>query len=318
MAVDRHSTLADLCARLSRSLLNGRPFTLKYRLPHEDLDSLISVSTDEDLENMIEEYERMSSTTSPLKPSRLRLFLFFSKPETTASMGALVDDAKSETWFVDALNNSDLLPRNLSDSATMDCLLTLDRVVRGSDSCNDLQAQQVDSTSEHTNDQQQTMKNVTHEVVQTMSDSPMVLENSSSFGSSSSSSPSTANLPPIRVRVNNENEGRLKDQRIGIEEQFAHVSYAPPSIPTMVMTTSGTVVTSAVSNPATVSGEITNRVFSDDEKSDHGVSAGFRKPPLAPLQPVQHKAGAGFSLASPDSVARYFLIFLNIFRIRKS
>ncbi|XWS50773.1 hypothetical protein CRYUN_Cryun12cG0116700 [Craigia yunnanensis] len=55
IAVDRHCSLSAFCARLSRALLNGRPFTLKFQLPNEDLDSLVSVNTDEDLENMIEE-----------------------------------------------------------------------------------------------------------------------------------------------------------------------------------------------------------------------------------------------------------------------
>ncbi|KAL0462314.1 UNVERIFIED_CONTAM: hypothetical protein Slati_0119000 [Sesamum latifolium] len=57
VVVDRHSSLAELHSRLSHILLNGRHFSLKYQLPNEDLDSLISLSTDEDLENMmIEEY----------------------------------------------------------------------------------------------------------------------------------------------------------------------------------------------------------------------------------------------------------------------
>lgn len=139
VVVDRNSSLADLCARLSRSLLNGRPFTLKYQLPTEDLDSLITVSTDEDFDNMIDEYDRTASV-SPLRPSRVRVFLFFNMPETAMSMGNLLEDAKSETWFVDALNNAEILPRGHSDSATMGCLVNLDGVVN-SDSCSNLEAQ---------------------------------------------------------------------------------------------------------------------------------------------------------------------------------
>ncbi|KAJ0104780.1 hypothetical protein Patl1_19210 [Pistacia atlantica] len=54
VVVDRHSSLSSLCTRLSRSLLHGRSFTMKYQLPNEDLDSLVSITTEEDLENMIE------------------------------------------------------------------------------------------------------------------------------------------------------------------------------------------------------------------------------------------------------------------------
>lgn len=295
VVVERHSCLSELCARLSRTLLNSRPFTLKYQLPSEDLDSLISVATDEDLENMIEEFDRTVSV-SPLRPSRLRLFIFFAKPETAASMGALLDDAKSETWFVDALNGSGLLPRNFSDSATMDCLLSLDGV-RGNDSSNDLEGQGNHFLGDNNI---QVTKNV-HDL-HSMPDSPMV-ENTSSFGSSSSS-PSMSNLPPIRVRFDDNVARTQQDQKVGIEEQFAQISFAPPSHPTAMEAASyGTVTSTAQGNTMAVSGENMNRVFSDDEKSNHGAPVGFRKPPL-PLQPVQTQKPGGFGLPSPDSVAR--------------
>lgn len=305
VVVDRHSSLSDLCSRLSRTLLDGRPFTLKYQLPNEELDSLISVTTDEDLDNMIEEYDRTTSV-SPLKPSRLRLFLFFSKPETVASMGSLLNDAKSETWFVDALNNAGILPRGLSDSATMDCVLHLDGA-RVSDSCNDVEAEAEAEAEIYTNtDNNKQVKSNVHDL-HSMPDSSMV-ENSSSYGSSSSS-PSISNLPPIRVRV--------EDQKVGMEEQFAQVTFAPsglkqddgfgllnapvPPLPTAVAAASTTVASTAAIHPI-------NRVFSDDEKSDHGMPVGFRKPPL-PLQTAHLKAGiGGYSLPSPDSVARYCLL----------
>ena len=320
VVVDRHSSLSDLCSRLSRTILDGRPFTLKYQLPNEDLDSLISVTTDEDLDNMIEEYDRTTSI-SPLKPSRLRLFLFFSKPETAASMGSLLDDAKSENWFVDALNNAGILPRGLSDSATVGCVLNLDGV-RSSDSCNDLKAQ----ADIHNNKE---VKNINVHDMHSVPDSPMV-ENTSSYGSSSSS-PSMSNLPPIRVRVEDNGAMVLQDQKVGIEEQFAQVSFAPsgfkqqdegfghlnahaPPLPTVVNATSTTMASTAINNTMVVSNETVNRGFSDDERSDHGVPVGFRKPPL-PLQTVHMKANGigGYSLPSPDSVARYILNFYQLF-----
>ncbi|KAG2302102.1 hypothetical protein Bca52824_030753 [Brassica carinata] len=178
VVVDRNSSLSSLVTRLSNTLLNGqRSFTLKYQLPTEDLDSLISVTTDEDLDNMIEEYDR---TMGSNKPSRLRLFLFAAKKpdEATQSMGQILESsAKSDDWFLDALN------RGFSKSGDKD---------------NDgKQLQQLN-----------------------LPDSPM-LDTSSSFGSTSSS-PSLANLPPIRVHV--EEGGGVKgvhDQKLGIEEQFA-------------------------------------------------------------------------------------------------
>ncbi|KAJ6418555.1 hypothetical protein OIU84_001837 [Salix udensis] len=294
VAIDRNSSLATLSSRLSRTLLNGRPFTLKYQLPQEDLDSLVSVTTDEDLDNMIEEYDRINASSSALSPSRIRLFVFFSKPETAASMGSLLDDAKSETWFVDALNGSGLIPRNLSDSATLECLVTL-----GSDQDLEAQAEGVEGENKKAKNE------LFHEVHTTLSDSP-VMEKNSSFGSSSSS-PSMTSLPPIRVRV--------EDPRVGFEEQFAQMTYAqvvqknddgygllsapPPPIPVSISAVGAAIST----NPAGGSSENLNRLLSDDERSDQGVPISFRKPPLPVLQPVPHKPGAYHNLPSPDSVA---------------
>ncbi|KAJ0106205.1 hypothetical protein Patl1_19209 [Pistacia atlantica] len=183
-------------------------------------------------------------------------------------MGSLLDDAKSETWFVDALNGSGLLPRGLSDT-TMDCLLNLDND-------NDLEAP---TEADHNRE----VKNVAHEVHYSMPDSPIV-ETSSSFGSSSSS-PSMSNLPPIRVRV--------EDQKNGMEEKFAQMSFAHSGLQKQ---DDGLVVHSVASS------ENSSRISSDDERSDHGNPVRLRKPPL-PLQPVHHKAGTAYNLPSPDSVA---------------
>ncbi|KAM5570508.1 hypothetical protein ABKV19_011252 [Rosa sericea] len=300
VVADRHSSLSDLCSRLSRTLLNGRPFSLKYQLPTEDLDSLISVTTDEDLDNMVEEYDRTSSAASPLKPSsRLRLFLFFGKPETAASMGALLDDAKSESWFVDALNGSGLMPRNLSDSAaTMDCLLT-----GGSDSCNDLEAAAV-SQGDFFGDHNSGKPSVVVQEVHSISESAFVESNTSSSGSSSSS-PCLSNLPPIRVRMDGNVAGVVQGQKqAGIEEQFAQISFA--AAPTMAAAGGSSTNPMAVSSGG---GETMNRINSEDDISGQNVPVGFRKPPLPMLLQPQHfkqgggGGGGGYSLPSPDSVA---------------
>ncbi|XVF09533.1 hypothetical protein REPUB_Repub07fG0102100 [Reevesia pubescens] len=293
VAVDRNCSLSAFCTRLSRALLNGRPFTLKYQLQSEDLDSLVSVATEEDLENMIEEYDRL--TASSVTSSRIRLFLFFKKPDTASSMGPLLNDAKSETWFVDALNGSGLIPRGNSDSATMETrLLNLD---------GEFEAQGVKEKNKQAKN-----NNAVHEVQCSLPDSPMV-EKTSYFGSSSSS-PSMSNLPPIRVRVDQDGGAKVLDQRVGIEEQFAQISFAtnihkqdngyaaavsaPPPHSVSVAT--------AMVTPAGGSSDNLNRILSDDERSDQGVPVGFRKPPL-PLQPVQQKACGTYNLPSPDSVA---------------
>ncbi|GKV27758.1 hypothetical protein SLEP1_g36893 [Rubroshorea leprosula] len=42
---------------------------VKYQLPNEDLDALISVTTDEDLENMMDEYDRLAQNQNRGQPS---------------------------------------------------------------------------------------------------------------------------------------------------------------------------------------------------------------------------------------------------------
>nr|DAD38950.1 TPA_asm: hypothetical protein HUJ06_013272 [Nelumbo nucifera] len=190
VVMDRHSSLADLSACLSGSLLNGRSFTLKYKLPNEDLNSLISITTNEDLENMIEEYDCTSALF--LKPSRLWLFLFPSKPDSASSIGSLLDDFKSENWFIEALNGVGILLRGLlSNSTSFNCLLSLDGA--HVDSSIDVEAQIKELGGNKLVKPGQD--------VQSMPNSPM-LEMNSSFGSTSTS-PSISNLPPIQVHVEN-------------------------------------------------------------------------------------------------------------------
>lgn len=71
--VDRNIKFSDLVEKLSSTMFADACF--KYQLPGEDLNDLISVHNDDDLENMMVEYDRMCRA-SPKQPVRLRLFLF--------------------------------------------------------------------------------------------------------------------------------------------------------------------------------------------------------------------------------------------------
>ncbi|CAL9132311.1 unnamed protein product [Musa textilis] len=320
VVVDRHSSLADISAKLSRKLLGGRPFSLKYQLPNEDLDSLISVTTDEDLENMIDELDRISATIAAAasggggstRSSRLRLFLFPSKSESAPSstIGSLLDESKSETWFVDALNSAiggmgmDGLPRGHSaDSATVDSLLGLE------DNSSVHSRRGGGGAASHPEPEQLVLPRpdsagkLARQDVHSVPDSPM-LDTTSSFGSTSSA-PSLSNLPPIPVPT----DDRYADHRIsGLDDHLAHMNlssdsatsqrpddgfkepiYAhhlqvPPPIPIPI---------ASDSIPAISASENSNRVFSDDEKSDHGV----RKPPQPP-KPTQVDAPSSDAASS--------------------
>ncbi|KAH6764629.1 hypothetical protein C2S52_013594 [Perilla frutescens var. hirtella] len=107
VAVHRHTSFSALLSKLSK-LSGTTNISIKYQLPNEDLDALITVTADEDVENMMEEYDRLSlSQSQSQKSARLRLFLFpvENNDSRASSINSLLDgSAKRESWFVDVLN----------------------------------------------------------------------------------------------------------------------------------------------------------------------------------------------------------------------
>ncbi|OIS96313.1 PREDICTED: uncharacterized protein LOC109236250 [Nicotiana attenuata] len=295
VVVDRLSSLYDIHARLSHTLLNGNKFAIKYQLPNEDLDSLVSVTSDEDLQHMIEAYDRAMLVSPNLKPSRLRLFLFLEKIETAASMGCLLDDAKSETWFVDAFNNAGFISRGLSDSAAVDNLLELHNIP-DNDSFADLEAQNHESLG----------KNAIQEVNSTMPDSPMV-DTTSSFESTVSSQ-SIRNLLPVAVKgEDNHMNATFQDQILGLYERFSHINVASNEqklddgynhLPAAVAPALPTVIGGA--DAMLSAGFVKSTAANDDEKTDHVAPTRLRKLLLRSLS-IQKKNGDGYILPSPDS-----------------
>ncbi|KAK7319592.1 hypothetical protein RJT34_04315 [Clitoria ternatea] len=121
VAVHRSISFSALILKLSK--LSGMSnITAKYQLPNEDLDALISVTTDEDVENMMDEYDRVAHNQNP-RSARLRLFLF---PEgevnsRASSISSLLNgSANRENWFLDALNGGvSGLERGRSEASSM-------------------------------------------------------------------------------------------------------------------------------------------------------------------------------------------------------
>ncbi|KQK19312.1 hypothetical protein BRADI_1g47570v3 [Brachypodium distachyon] len=83
---------------------------VKYQLPGEDLDSLISVSAPEDYDNMMEEYEKLAAA-APDGSAKLRVFLFPASGTDAAASGsgshlaataAAVDEPGQR--YIDAIN----------------------------------------------------------------------------------------------------------------------------------------------------------------------------------------------------------------------
>ncbi|XP_043688039.1 uncharacterized protein LOC122639285 isoform X2 [Telopea speciosissima] len=83
----------------------NQPHTIKYQLPGEDLDALVSVSCDEDLQNMIEECNVIEDAE---RSQKLRMFLFsdtdFNDPHF--SLGSMEGDP--EIQYVVAVNGMDV------------------------------------------------------------------------------------------------------------------------------------------------------------------------------------------------------------------
>ncbi|KAJ7540790.1 hypothetical protein O6H91_10G031000 [Diphasiastrum complanatum] len=111
VAVHRDIRYQELMLKMTE--LYGVALTLKYQLPGEDLDALVSVSSDEDLENMMEEYDRLEAGDGM---SRLRIFLFSAAEHEIAHVGDSLGDFKnSERRYVDAVNGVVETSREHSD-----------------------------------------------------------------------------------------------------------------------------------------------------------------------------------------------------------
>lgn len=263
---------------------------------------------------MVEEYDRLTNAGGGAKRGRLRLFLF---PKSSSNIDELTSSNKSEDWFFNALNGkgSSGSDRGFSDTSSVNCLLGLDDDLVGKAVVEkDAEAQLEGSKTSGTVNGNFNGNYAGNQDVHSVPGSPMP-ETSSSFGSTSSS-PSVANLPHIRVRV----EENPKVKGSGIEEQFQQMSVGVVGngnspLPQKqeeagVFMAAGSVVPGL---PAVVGGEYANRVISDDERSDHG---GYRK--VQYIQPqvqaqlqqrqipqLQQKQSSAFDLPSPDSVSRY-------------
>ncbi|CAN4080376.1 unnamed protein product [Withania somnifera] len=84
--------------------------TIKYQLPGEDLDALVSVSCDEDVQNMIEECHVLEGDGS----HKLRVFLFSNSDLDDAQSGIENVEGDSEMQYVVAVNGMDFRSRRNS------------------------------------------------------------------------------------------------------------------------------------------------------------------------------------------------------------
>lgn len=196
VAVHRSTNFSTLLAKLSK-LSGTTDVTVKYQLPNEDLDALISVTTDEDVENMIDEYDRIAQNQNP-RSARLRLFLFLNgNVSRTSSINSLLDgSANRDHWFLDAVNGSGGggsvtgLERGRSEASSI--LSEVPDYLFGLDNSDETQSRDTKIRTRHS-----LLENVSLSVPG--SPTPVV---SSPFCSTSSAPgvPSMPNLPPVKTK----------------------------------------------------------------------------------------------------------------------
>lgn len=119
ISIRKNITWEELTKKISA--ICNQPHTIKYQLPGEDLDALVSVCSDEDLFHMIEEYQELER----IKGShRLRIFLVSSnEPESPSSMegrAAPAQPSNADYQYVFAVNGTvDRSPRKSSSGQSL-------------------------------------------------------------------------------------------------------------------------------------------------------------------------------------------------------
>lgn len=167
--------------------------SVKYQLPNEELDALISVTADEDVENMMDEYDRLALNQNP-KSARLRLFLFDKGEDIsrTSSISSLLHgSANRDHWFFDAINGGSAsgLERGRSEASSM--VSEVPDYLFGLDNSEDAQSRGEPRFKNRL------ALNDNVSVSDPGSPAPVV---SSPFCSTSSSGPSIPNLPHVKTK----------------------------------------------------------------------------------------------------------------------
>ncbi|TQE03060.1 hypothetical protein C1H46_011231 [Malus baccata] len=101
ISVRRDVSFNDLVQKMVDTY--GQPVVIKYQLPDEDLDALVSVSCADDLDNMKDEYGKLVER-SPDGSAKLRVFLFSASEVDPSGVVQLGDLHNSEQRYVDAVN----------------------------------------------------------------------------------------------------------------------------------------------------------------------------------------------------------------------
>lgn len=98
VSVSRDISYEELMVKM-REIFEGAE-VMKYQQPDEDLDALVSVVNDDDVTNMMEEYDKLGEGGGF---TRLRIFLFSQSDQDCSFADG--DERDHERWYFDALNS---------------------------------------------------------------------------------------------------------------------------------------------------------------------------------------------------------------------
>ncbi|XP_008788779.2 uncharacterized protein LOC103706458 isoform X1 [Phoenix dactylifera] len=100
ITVRRDSTFPEIVRKMADAF--GGPTLIRYQLPGEDLDSLVSVSNPEDLENMMEESDKLAQDCPDGSIPKLRVFLF--PPSDLSANSSSSDLHVAALQYIEAVN----------------------------------------------------------------------------------------------------------------------------------------------------------------------------------------------------------------------
>ncbi|XP_047959537.1 LOW QUALITY PROTEIN: uncharacterized protein LOC125204837 [Salvia hispanica] len=124
LRIDKDISWEELKQKAS-AMYNG-PHSIKYQLPGEDLDALVSVSSDEDLQNMMEECKAFGDGGS----QKLRIFLISNNDLDDSQLALESTEGESEIQYVVAVNGMDFGSRR--NSINVDLGNNLDELLNSS------------------------------------------------------------------------------------------------------------------------------------------------------------------------------------------
>ncbi|XP_057421455.1 uncharacterized protein LOC130715380 isoform X2 [Lotus japonicus] len=101
ISVRKDVSFSDLVQKMVDTY--GQPVAIKYQLPEEELDALVSVSCADDVDNMMEEYEKLVER-SPDGSAKLRVFLFSASEADLSGVMQSVDLQDTGQRYFEAVN----------------------------------------------------------------------------------------------------------------------------------------------------------------------------------------------------------------------